>query len=172
MGTLWTLQSTEPGLNFYNKLPMLYGTSYYIISLGANVCLTILIMIRLFMYRRRILNVLPKTYGGHYISLAAIIIESATLYSIFAIVFIITYAMKHPLNQIFLGVASFMQVSISDPLFRRGVGTHFEVANFWLSHHLSSRCRSRLERQYFGRQPDVGFNTRFALYVIDRVEFM
>jgi hypothetical protein len=171
MGTLWTLQLTQPVLGFYNTLLMSYGTAYYLISLSANIILTILIMIRLFMYRRRILAVLPKAYARHYVSLAAIIIESAILYSVFALIFIITYAIKNPLNLVFLGVASFSQVCISDPLFQR-LELIFKIANFWLSHHLSSCSRACLEHKYFGRPPDAAPNTKFALCIVDAVEFL
>jgi len=106
MGTLWTLQSSQPGLSLYSKLPMAYGTSYYIISLGINIMLTILITIRLLMYRRMVTASLSSDHAKHYLSLAAILVESAALYSVLAIMFIVTYAINNPLNQIFLGVAS------------------------------------------------------------------
>ncbi|KAF8167323.1 hypothetical protein B0H34DRAFT_792062 [Crassisporium funariophilum] len=109
MGTLWTLQSSQPGLSLYSALPMAYGTSYYIISLSVNIILTILITIRLLMYRRRVVATLALEHGKHYFSLATIIIESAALYSVFALIFIITYAVNNPINQIFLAVASSAQ---------------------------------------------------------------
>ena len=110
MGTLWTLQSSQPGLSLYSALPMAYGTSYYIISLSVNIILTILITIRLLLYRRRARMAIQGDHGSEYISLAAIVIESAALYSVFALIFIVTYAINNPLNQIFLGVASSAQV--------------------------------------------------------------
>ncbi|SJL08136.1 uncharacterized protein ARMOST_11499 [Armillaria ostoyae] len=109
MGTLWTLQSSQPGLSFYSALPLAYGESYYAISLGVNIMLTILIILRLYMYRRRLLTSLPPEHARHYVSLATIVVESAALYSVFAILFLITYAVGHPTNQIFLGVASSTQ---------------------------------------------------------------
>jgi len=109
MGTLWTLQSSQPGLSFYSALPLAYGTSYYAISLGANIILTILITIRLLMHRRMVLATLPKDHAKEYVSLMTIIVESAALYSVFAFIFLITYAVNNPINQIFLAVASFTQ---------------------------------------------------------------
>jgi len=109
MGTLWTLQSSQPGLSLYSKLPMAFGTSYYIISLSINIMLTILITIRLLMYRRIVAASLSPDHAKHYLSLAAILFESAALYSVLAIMFIVTYAINNPLNQIFLGVASSAQ---------------------------------------------------------------
>jgi hypothetical protein len=111
MGTLWTLQSSQPGLSLYSALPMAYGTSYYAISLSVNILLTILIAARLLMYRRRaMLAALPHGHATHYVSLAAIFVESAALYSIVALAFIISYALNNPINQIFLCMASSAQV--------------------------------------------------------------
>ena len=112
MGTLWTLQSSQPGLSLYSALPMAYGTSYYAISLGTNIVLTILISVRLLLYRRNLMARLPADYAKHYLSLLAIIVESAALYSAFALIFLITYAINDPVNQVFLGFAWFTQVSL------------------------------------------------------------
>lgn len=112
MGTLWTLQSSLPGLSLYSKLPIVYGTSYYIISLSVNIFLTIVITIRLLLYRRRVISTLSDEHGKHYFSLATIVVESAALYSVFALVFIITYALNNPINQVFMGVASSTQVRL------------------------------------------------------------
>ncbi|TFY73332.1 hypothetical protein EWM64_g10681 [Hericium alpestre] len=113
MGTLWTLQSSQPGLSLYSRLPRAFGTSYYAISLGVNIILTLLIMFRLFLYRRNLLKVMSGDHAQHYVSLATIIVESAALYSLFAILFLITYAVNHPTNQIFLGIATSAQVRIN-----------------------------------------------------------
>ena len=112
MGILWTLQSIQPGLSLYNALPMAYGSSYYVISLSVNIILTILITTRLLVYRRHTSRSLIDN-GQCYVSLATIVIESAALYSVFALPFIITYAVENPINQIFLVMASASQVCTS-----------------------------------------------------------
>lgn len=111
LGTIWTLQSSKPGLSLYSSVPVAFGTAYYMVSLSVNIVLTILITIRLYLYRRRVNKTLNPDYGTQYFSLATIIIESAASYSICAIIFIVTYAVGHPINQIALAVASNMQVS-------------------------------------------------------------
>ena len=112
MGTLWTLQSSQPGLSFYSALPLAYGTSYYAISLGSNIVMTILIMVRLLIYRRTMMRSGLSTEDARdYTSLATIVIESASLYSVFAILFLITYALNNPMNQVFLSLANSAQVS-------------------------------------------------------------
>jgi len=109
MGTLWTLQSSQPGLSLYSALPLAYGTSYYTISISINIILTILIAIRLLHHRRTVLRNLSAEYATEYVTILTIIIESAALYSIFAIPFIVTYALNNPLNQVFLGFAQSAQ---------------------------------------------------------------
>jgi hypothetical protein len=89
---------------------MAYGTSYYIISLSVNIMITVLITIRLLWYRRIVTESLSAEHAKQYLSLAAILVESAALYSVFALIFIVTYAINNPLNQIFMGVASAAQV--------------------------------------------------------------
>lgn len=110
LGVLWTLQSSQPGLSFYSALPLAYGTSYYAVSLGVNVVITILITIRLFQYRRMIMRSLPGEHADQYLSLASVLVESAALYSVFALLFLITYAVNNPMTQIWLAVAQATQV--------------------------------------------------------------
>ena len=71
-----------------------------------NVILTLLISSRLFAYRRQITAALPAEHAQYYVSLAAIFIESAALYSVCALLFLITYAINSPTNQIFLGMTN------------------------------------------------------------------
>ncbi|KAF7370709.1 hypothetical protein MSAN_00704100 [Mycena sanguinolenta] len=106
MGTLWTLESSHPDLSMYSALPQAYGTAYYALSLGSNIILTLLIIGRLVTYRRTLLENFPAELASHYISLATVIIESAALYTIFAVLFLITYALNNPTNQVWLAVAS------------------------------------------------------------------
>lgn len=96
----------------YSVLPLAYGTSYYALSLGANIILTVLIAVRLLLYRRRVLKTLPSDHAKDYVSLLTIIVESAALYSVFALIFLITYGVSHPSNQVFFGFASAAQVSV------------------------------------------------------------
>ena len=91
MGTLWTIQSSHSGLSLYSKEPLAIGTAYYAISLGTNIVLTSLIIARLLMHRRAIqLAQLGAQHARGYLSIATLIIESATLYSAFAIAFLVS----------------------------------------------------------------------------------
>lgn len=89
---------------------MAYGTTYYAISLSTNVILTLLIIGRLLYYRHSLLENFAAALGTHYISLITVVVESAAVYSFFAVLFLVTYALNDPTNQIWLAVASASQV--------------------------------------------------------------
>jgi hypothetical protein len=111
MGIIWAYQSCLPGLSgLYSSVPLAVGTAYYVSSLGANILLTILIISRLLIHRKAVTNVLPEGYAKQYLSVTAIIVESAVLYSVFALAFVISYALNNPVNQLFMILGSTCQV--------------------------------------------------------------
>lgn len=112
MGILWVYGSSHPGLSLYSKQPRAYGTAYYAISFGTNVFLTALIVVRLLLYRRSHAAYIPKEHASQYLSIAALFVESAALYSVFAIAFLLTYAFDAPINQVWLGFAQAAQVCL------------------------------------------------------------
>ncbi|KIL60271.1 hypothetical protein M378DRAFT_47309, partial [Amanita muscaria Koide BX008] len=109
LGLAWSLVSSLSDFPPYSKIPLALGTSYYVTSLTVNIVITILIILRLALHRRAILQALSPDYAKQYLSLAAIIVESAALYSVFALAFIISYAFGNPINQIILPLASSSQ---------------------------------------------------------------
>ncbi|KAK2462321.1 hypothetical protein APHAL10511_005627 [Amanita phalloides] len=109
LGIIWILKSSQRGVSMYSKVPVAFGTAYYVVSFSVNVLVTAFIILRLLLHRRAVLNILPEEYTKHYLSTATIVIESALLYSIFALVFIVTYAIDNPVNTVFMCVASSCQ---------------------------------------------------------------
>lgn len=107
---MWAYQSIRPGDSLYSHLPIDVGTAYYVTSLGVNLLLTALIILRLLLYRRAVLRTLPADYTKHYLSVATIVIESVLLYSVFALAFIVTYVLNNPMNQVFMYMSSACQV--------------------------------------------------------------
>jgi len=129
IGTIWVLQSSQPGLSFYSKIPMAFGTAYYSISIGMNVILTLLITGKLLVYRRRFKNASGAAHNpaNFYTSLLTIFVESAALYSTFAICFLVSYAISNPLNQIFLGfTTAAQQISAYLIVYRLAAGTAWQ----------------------------------------------
>src|SRR2546421_9385621 len=64
---------------------------YYAMSLALNILITLLIVLRLMVYRHRIVRAMGKAQGSQYTSLAAMIVESAAIYSTFALLFLIPF---------------------------------------------------------------------------------
>jgi len=75
---------------------------YFSISLAINIFVTIAIVSRLLLFRRRIASVLGPSHGSQYTSVAAMIIESAALFSVFSILFLVPFGLNNPIASIFL----------------------------------------------------------------------
>ncbi|PFH45793.1 hypothetical protein AMATHDRAFT_8659 [Amanita thiersii Skay4041] len=154
LGTLWTIKSSQPGLSLYSTLPLILGTSYYVVSLAINIIVTILITTRLIMYRKTMLSTLPNEHAKHYVSLATIIIESSALYSVFAIIFIATYGANNPVNQIFLSVASACQEIAGYLIILR-----VAQGRAWNKDTLTTHLTTLPTMQYANREQRVGVDT-------------
>ena len=75
---------------------------YIILSQSLNVVVTLLIVTRLLVQRRQILNVFGSKHAWQYVSIAAMVVESASLGSVLAITYLVLYGLKHPVQAIFL----------------------------------------------------------------------
>ncbi|KAJ3575015.1 hypothetical protein NP233_g1380 [Leucocoprinus birnbaumii] len=69
--------------------PKLLPYMFLVISLAVNILITILVVSRLLFYRSRINRILGRAQGTQYTSLAAIVVESAFVYSSVAILVIV-----------------------------------------------------------------------------------
>lgn len=111
LGLLWLLQisnSSPWGGTINWTLP------YLSVSLGLNVIITLAIICRLFLFRRRIAGALGGNYGSQYLSLAAILVESAALYSSFCLLFLVPFGLNHYISTIFLQSLCQVQVTYNN----------------------------------------------------------
>lgn len=162
IGTIWVLQSSQPGLSFYSKLPMAFGTAYYSLSIGMNIILTFLITIKLLIYRRRFREAGgADTAANLYTSLLTIFIESAALYSTFAICFLVTYAISNPLNQTFLGFTTgAQQISAYLIIYRLAAGTAWQKDT--LEKNMLSTVKFNVSTQQMARSTNILDSTMSA----------
>ncbi|KLO04880.1 hypothetical protein SCHPADRAFT_1003154 [Schizopora paradoxa] len=77
-----------------------WAIPYFSISLGLNILITTAIVGRLLLIRRRITSVLGGTHGSQYTTIAAMLIESASMYSAFSIFFIVPFALNSSISVI------------------------------------------------------------------------
>ncbi|EJD06440.1 uncharacterized protein FOMMEDRAFT_102223 [Fomitiporia mediterranea MF3/22] len=114
MGVILLFQLTQPNANLWTKTTVNFGIPYWSISASLNILVTSLIVGKLFLIRRRTRAVLSTHHSRTYTSVAAMLVESAALYSITALIFIVTYARNSNVQNLVLPVLG--QVQAVSPL--------------------------------------------------------
>lgn len=84
----------EPGGNFFGTKTRNFGISYYTITIGLNIIVTVLICVRLLRLSNAITRVLGRDSARMYTNIATILIESAAPYSLVGIMWLIPYALQ------------------------------------------------------------------------------
>ena len=106
IGFLIQVSTTNPyvtnGVNF--TLP------YLSLSLALNIVCTMAIVLRLLAFRYRTVAALGPKYGTQYTSIAAMIIESAAIYSAVSITFLVLFGINNSASQVFIQSLSQFQV--------------------------------------------------------------
>ena len=111
LGIMFLIQisTTNPyvtnGINF--TLP------YLSLSLALNIILTIAIVLRLLTFRRRVVTLLGSKHGSQYTSIAAMIVESAALYSTVSFTFLVLFGIGNAVSQVFIQSLSQFQVRLA-----------------------------------------------------------
>ncbi|KAH7099605.1 hypothetical protein BKA62DRAFT_621194 [Auriculariales sp. MPI-PUGE-AT-0066] len=132
---------SQPTMTIWSTLAYPIFTSYWSISIGFNALCTTVIVIRLIMLRMKAVQLMADSYA----SISAIFIESAALYTITGIVFIVLYATNSSILNLFLPTLA--QVQSIAPLLiilRVAQGTA-----------LSADALSRLKNPYSGFSPNT-----------------
>ena len=75
--------------------------------------LTLMIVIRLLTFRWRVSSALGSQHSQTYTSIAALLVESATLYAVFNLLFIVPFAVNHPIQNVFIQLLSQVQVGFT-----------------------------------------------------------
>ncbi|KAF8128940.1 hypothetical protein EV363DRAFT_1451422 [Boletus edulis] len=140
---------------FHFTPPVSYTLAYGISSLILNLTATGFIAGRLLAYRRRVVSSLGRAQGQHYVSIAAVVVESAAVYTVFLIVVIVAYAIGSPatnmLQQVIVQVQSITSLLIILRV-ARGEGWHSATET-----ELASAVVSSWDTQV-GPHPDPGHN--------------
>ncbi|KAG2123756.1 hypothetical protein DEU56DRAFT_829078 [Suillus clintonianus] len=112
MGIMWLLQvtSSSPYVSPAQFHSINYTIPYPSLSLALNIIVTIVIVLRLLTYRYHISKVLGSSYGTQYTSIAAMLIESAALYSVFSVAFLTLFLLNSPVAEIFVDSLNQIQV--------------------------------------------------------------
>lgn len=111
------LVSIERTGGFWGKEAVKFGIAYWTLSISLNIIITVLIVARLILRRKRMRSALGDEHGHMYTSISAMLIESAALYSVWGLVFLITYAKNSAFNNILLPALGQVQVSYSGAVY-------------------------------------------------------
>ncbi|OJT05496.1 hypothetical protein TRAPUB_3689 [Trametes pubescens] len=107
LGVLWILVCAHPELSTRLSTPLTLGTAYCAVSLVLNIVLTGLITFRLPAYRKAHTKLVPADHGGQYLSLVAIVIESAAIVLTVGVAFTVLFRLNNPgQSSFFVGCAS------------------------------------------------------------------
>lgn len=105
---------TSLGINLWSSETSTPGIAYMALSLSVNTILTLLIIGRL-LYLRRKLNAIFGTYGSDhsdtYTSVVALLIESAALYTVVALMTVVACGLSSPMQYVLLPMLGQLQVS-------------------------------------------------------------
>jgi len=106
LAILFALQTTGPA-GLFASITAVFATPYFALSMVLNIVVTLLIVIRIWMYKRQGKTTEHERSG---ISVSTIFIESAALYSVVSMLVVVTFAIGHPISQIWLGISPSVQV--------------------------------------------------------------
>lgn len=114
-GCLVLYRSSRPGAHLWTKTTVDFGVPYFSLSVALNVLITMMISIRLLMFRHSLRKALgPQAMSVPYASIAAMLIESSALYAGISLIFIGGYGAKSVVSNMFLPNMVMAQVHTDD----------------------------------------------------------
>nr|GAT46240.1 predicted protein [Mycena chlorophos] len=93
---------SQPGNTFWTKISINLAIPYWSISISMTVILTGLIAGRLLFMRYRLRRLMGRETRTPYVSLSAMLVESAAIYSINGLIFLISYGVNSPVQNLAL----------------------------------------------------------------------
>ncbi|KZT23603.1 hypothetical protein NEOLEDRAFT_541401 [Neolentinus lepideus HHB14362 ss-1] len=96
------IRQVSMSLDLYDRKSVALGILYWGLSVSFNVIVTLFILCRLYNLRRRVLETGSSGTATVYTSVATMVVESAALYSITGLIFIICYSQNNPAQYAFL----------------------------------------------------------------------
>lgn len=122
MSILTLYQASRPEASLWTHTTVQFTLPYFTISISLNIILTLLLVGRLLHMSHKARTSLGKQHAATYISVAAMLIESAAPYAIVGLIFIISYARNSYVQNLVLPVLS--QIMVRAPPAMSGVLAH------------------------------------------------
>ncbi|TDL20989.1 hypothetical protein BD410DRAFT_750293, partial [Rickenella mellea] len=104
LSILTVFQSSQPGASLLTSNTVIFAIPYWSLSISLNLVVTLLIVPRLLIWRNNAINMLGLQHSKTYTSIAAMMVESAALFSVTGLIFIICYAHNSSIQNLVLPV--------------------------------------------------------------------
>ncbi|KAF7377178.1 hypothetical protein MSAN_00137200 [Mycena sanguinolenta] len=95
---------TRPGNSFWSALSIKLAIPYWAISISMTVILTALIAGRLLFMRYRLKKLVGPSSSMPYVTITAMLIESAAIYSINGLLFLVAYSLNDPTQNLWFSL--------------------------------------------------------------------
>jgi len=92
----------KPEIGFFGEITIKFGTAYWALSISLNIIITTAIAGRLLKMRAAIRKVLGPKHSSPYTSVLSMIVESAALYTAWALMFLVPFARQDTFQNIVL----------------------------------------------------------------------
>lgn len=125
MSMMVIFQSSRPNASLWTTTTVQFTLPYFIISVSLNIILTLLLVGQLLRMSYGLRKTMCKDHAATYISIAAMLLESATPYAVVGLIFIITYARNSDVQNLALPVLSQIMVSFPGMRMRHGASRRY-----------------------------------------------
>ncbi|KAG1722692.1 uncharacterized protein EDB91DRAFT_202697 [Suillus paluster] len=112
-GTLWFVVMSNPHRATDGWMSIHFLFPYICVALTINIFVSLLTVLRLLYHRHKMSKILGPGHGAIYASFATIIIESASIYSIISLLYLIPFAARNPLSDAFVQILGQAQIVAS-----------------------------------------------------------
>jgi hypothetical protein len=92
-----------------------FGLPYWALLIFLNVAITVSIVTKLYLTRKKLRETMGSGYGKTYTGVAAMLVESAAPYAVISIILIVLYGFGDTAMNLFIPV--YCQVQVSNPTF-------------------------------------------------------
>ena len=113
------IASGIPGSNYFQGVAQNLGVAYTSSVISLNVIVTSLMCVRIYRAGRHIAGLVGAEVGRDYVTATAIIVESALLYTVTGVAYLVAYALESELDIFFLSIYVMSAVSVQ-PVARGG----------------------------------------------------
>ncbi|KXN85268.1 hypothetical protein AN958_11562 [Leucoagaricus sp. SymC.cos] len=107
MGLVVIVEDSHTAESFWSAVAVPFVLSYYVLTTSLTIICTALLTYRLLMARKQYIRAMGRTdHDSQYWSVAVVFMESSALYGIWSIIFLVLYAVNHPMQNVFLATVT------------------------------------------------------------------